>query len=122
MLFPYRNGREAKRIPPPVQEYMRRRFMLRWEYINQLRCLENAGVVNDTPVTLLRVFSPLQARREHLALRAYKDLDGYPELLLFEGYIDNQGNAYFRDRRTMSYVVQTPTHQPPQDPHQPRRS
>lgn len=119
MLFPHRNGREAKRLPAPVQEFMRRRFMLRWEYVNQLRCFENAGVVNDRPVTLLRVFSPLQARREHLVIRGYTDLDGHPELLLFEGYIDGEANTYLRDRRTMSYLVQTPAQHSRQRPRQP---
>ena len=109
MLFAYRNSREAKRLPTPVRECMRRRFVLRWEYINQLRCVENAGVVNEKPVTLLRVFNPHQARREHLVIRAFTDLDAHPELLLFEGYIDGEANAYLKDRRTMSYVVKTST-------------
>jgi len=99
--FWQRNG--AKRLPKPVQEYMRQEFMLRREYLTELRCFEYDGVIHEKPVRCIRIFSPHLAQEQHISIRTNEDLDQHPEVLLYEGYIDAQGNAYINDQRTMSY-------------------
>lgn len=44
----HKNG--AKRLPRPVQEYMKRWFTLLPEYLDLLRCFEYDGLVNEKRV------------------------------------------------------------------------
>lgn len=94
----HKNG--AKRLPKPVQEYMKRRFMLLPEYLGLLRCFEYDGLVNEKRVRCIRIFSPNRAREHRLLITTNQDLGQYPEMLLFEGYINSQGGVYVADRRS----------------------
>lgn len=93
----HKNG--AKRLPRPVQEYMKRRFNLLPEYISLLRCLEYDGRVNEKRVRRIRIFNRNRAVEQHLSITTNQDLEQHPEMLLFEGYIDSQSSVYVADRR-----------------------
>jgi hypothetical protein len=93
-----RNG-EARRLPKPIQDYMRYRFMLLPEYLGLLRCFEYQGEVNGKSVRRISIFSPNRVEEKHFVIKTRQDLEQHPEMLLFEGYIDRQGNAYVADRR-----------------------
>lgn len=92
-----KNG--AKKLPRPVQEYMKRGFMLLPEYLGLLRCFEYDGQVNEKLVRCIRIFSPNRAQEHHLSITTNQDLGQHLEMLLFEGYIDSYGNVYVADRR-----------------------
>jgi len=91
---------EVKRVPEPVLKYMRRRFMLPTLYICSLRCFEGDGMHQGERVKKLRIFSPMLSSSFGITLKKSMDLDGHPELLLFEGYIDRSGHVYVADRRS----------------------
>ena len=93
----HKNG--AKKLPRPVQEYMKRRFTLLPEYLSLLRCFEYDGQVNEKRVRCIRIFSPNRAQEHYLSIMTNQDLGQHPEMLLFEGYIDRQGGIYVADRR-----------------------
>ena len=100
MFFKRNNHKnEAKKLPRPVHEYMRHRFIFLSEYLDTLRCFEYDGIVNGKEVSCIRIFSPYRAKEQHLNIRTRMDLDQHPEMLLFEGYIDRQGSVYVADRR-----------------------
>ena len=99
MRLHWRNEDEVKRLPRAIHEYMRRRFTLLPEYLELLRCFEYTGQVNDKQVRRISIFSPNKAREKQLLIKTIQDLEQHPELLLYEGYIDSQGNAYVADRR-----------------------
>jgi len=94
------HGDEDRRLPKPIQDYMRHRFMLLPEYLELLRCFEYDDQINGKMVRHIRIFSPNKAREKNLAIRTRQDLESYPEMLLYEGYIDSQGKAYVADRRS----------------------
>jgi hypothetical protein len=94
---------EAKKIPKPVHEYMKHRFHFLPEYLDTLKCFEYSSQVNGKSVRRLRIFSPAGAQEQHLEINSNLDLERHPELLLYEGYIDYQGNAYVADRRAPLY-------------------
>jgi len=100
-----RNENEAKRLPGVIQEYMRRRFILSSDYLRSLRCFEYDGQVKGKQVRRIIIFSPSIAYEKKLLVKTRQDLEQHRELLLFEGYIDNAGNAYVADRRTPSSRV-----------------
>jgi hypothetical protein len=106
MRIPFRSEGEAKRLPRGVREYMTRRFIFLPEYLDLLRCFEYDGVVNEKQVRRVRIFSPNRAREQHISIRTNLDLEQHPEMLLFEGYVDRQGNVYVADRR--SPIGETP--------------
>jgi len=100
MFFKRNNyNSKAKKLPRPVHEYMRHRFIFLSEYLDTLRCFEYNEVVNGKKVRCVRIFSPYRAEEQHLSIRSRVDLEQHPEMLLFEGYIDRQGSVYVADRR-----------------------
>lgn len=99
MILSFRQKTEAKSLPEEAQRYLRRRFMLQREYIEGLRCFESDGYFRDQPVKQLFVFSPILARRSHLAIRTSSDLEQHPEVMAFEGRMDDDGEVFFSDRR-----------------------
>ncbi len=99
MHFHLRNNEEPRRLPKVVQDYMIRRFVLLPEYLGLLRCFEYDGEVNGKQVRRVSMFSPSKAEETHILIKNRHDLEQHPEMLLFEGYIDKQGNAYAADRR-----------------------
>ena len=86
---------------------MRRRFDLLPEYPDVLRCFEYDGLVNNKHVRCIRNFSPYKAEEHNLSIRTSLDLEQHPEMLLYEGHIDSQGNAYVADRRALLRLAKT---------------
>lgn len=97
--FGFREKTDARRIPEPVQEYLRKRFLLRPEYIGELRCFGNEGMLDGQTVMQVHIFSPALAKRKGLVVRDKGDLQSHPEVLFFEGYISARGRVYLADRR-----------------------
>ena len=102
-----RNENKDKRLPRAIREYMRRRFDLLPEYLELLRCFEYDGQVNGKQVRRISIFSPNKAGEKKLLIKTRQDLEQHPEILLYEGHVDNQGNAYVADRRAPSSRVKT---------------
>jgi len=99
-LFCFWKNNEIKRVPEPVLQYMKRRFLLPTLYISGLRCFEHEGTFRREPVMQIRIFDPFLAGTLGLTIRKRSDLDKHPELLQFEGYIDRKGQVYIADRRS----------------------
>ncbi len=95
-----RHGGEVRRLPKPIQDYIRRTFSYTPEALTLLRCFEYNGEVKGKQVKRISVFSPVSAEEKHLIIKTRQDLEQYHDILLFEGYIDRQGKAYVADRRT----------------------
>jgi hypothetical protein len=101
----HKNG--AKKLPKPVQEYMKRRFTFLPEYLDLLRCFEYDSMVNEKRVRCIRIFSFNKAREQHLSITTNQDLEQHPEMLLFEGHFDSQGSVYVADRRAPIRLVKS---------------
>ena len=82
-----------------MQEYMRKRFILSLDYLSGLRCLEYDGMAGEKPVKRFKIFDPGEVRKKVGRVKTIQDLDQHPEVLMFEGYIDQSGAAYAADRR-----------------------
>ncbi|HEY33602.1 MAG TPA: hypothetical protein G4O10_10945 [Dehalococcoidia bacterium] len=95
-----RNG-HSRKLPRPIHDFMRRRFGVLPEYLENLRCFEFEGVVNDDKkVKRYRIYSPTKAQQQKIDITALFDLERHPDMLLYEGYIDKEGRAYVADRRS----------------------
>jgi len=89
---------EAGRLPRPVKEYMRRKFDLLPEYLDTLRYFECDRPDNEKEVIHVCIFSPYIGQEHNLTIRTGLDLEQHPEMVLYEGHIDSQGNIYIADR------------------------
>jgi hypothetical protein len=90
---------QVRKLPRPVQDFMRHKFNLPAEYLGILRCLENVRSANGNQATSISIFSPVRAREHHLAIKTVADLGRYPEMVLFKGHIDSRGGVDIADRR-----------------------
>jgi hypothetical protein len=91
---------QVRKLPKPVQEYMRRKFNLPAEYLDILRCLKKAGANGGEPdIINISIFSPVRVREHRLVIKGTEDLRRYPEMVLFKGRIDSRGGVYIADRR-----------------------
>ena len=95
-----RHHSEAKRLPKPIQEYMKKRFMLSDSYLKMLRCFEYEGVVGEKPVRRFGIFEADETDNKSTAVKMVSVLDKNSKMILFEGYIDKDGKAYVADRRS----------------------
>src|SRR4030042_3532342 len=90
---------QVRKLPRIVQDFMRQKFNLPAEYLDILRCLENAGADNGNQATSISIFSPVRAREHRLTIKTAADLGRYPEMVLFKGHIDSHGSIEITDRR-----------------------
>ena len=93
------NKSQVRKLPKPVQDYMRRKFNLPSEYLGILRCLKQTGSNGKDQTTNLSIFNPVRVQENRLVIKTVQDLKRYPEMVLFKGRIDNQGGVYIADRR-----------------------
>jgi hypothetical protein len=66
--------------------YMYRRHGLNGEALIPLRRVESDGMVDDKPVTMIRIFDPDTAKEKGVSIEDYQSLDNHPDLILHEGY------------------------------------
>jgi len=104
-----RHQGEAKRLPKPIQEYMKKRFMLSDSYLKMLRCVEYEGIVGEKQVRRFSIFGINESDNKPVMIKTKSDLDKNPKMVLFEGYIDKAGKAYAADRRSPKTGKKTPT-------------
>jgi hypothetical protein len=95
-----RHHDEAKRLPKPIQEYMKKRFMLSDSYLKMLRCFEYEGVVGEKPVRRFGIFGIGETENKAATVKMESVLDKNSKMIQFEGYIDKDGKAYVADRRS----------------------
>jgi hypothetical protein len=58
-----------------------------------IRCVEMADVRNGIKVKMLRVFSLRDAEQQGITIAGWDTFDQHPELILFEGYLDDNNAA-----------------------------
>lgn len=59
-------------------------------------------------VKRVSIFSPMLAEEENIVLKTHEDFIKNPSMVLFEGYIDGQGNPYATDRRMPKHIRKNP--------------
>jgi len=99
MHFEFWHRSMARKLSPQVKAYMEHKFDLIPEYLSELRCFQHQGLLKEKPVTYLRIFNPWLAKERGIEPKAYADLDRYPELVLYEGHVAENGEVYMADRR-----------------------
>ena len=71
---------------------------------NEIRCVERDGFLEGKgKVNFLRIFRPKEAASKGIEVTAWETFDQHPELILFEGYLNNYTNeAYLEKKQNFS--------------------
>ena len=65
----------------------------------EVRCVERKGTKDGMPVTFMRVFRLKEAAEKGVVVTGWETFDEHPELLLFEGYLTVQNQAFLERKR-----------------------
>jgi len=74
------------------------------ERASMLQMVESRGRFSDRKVTYIRVFDPALVAARGLSIRAFKDLDPHPDVVLRSGHIESDGSVFL----TRAARVQAP--------------
>ncbi|MFH1775343.1 MAG: hypothetical protein ABH839_01605 [Chloroflexota bacterium] len=87
----WRSRETPRDIAPWAFTYMVVTLGVDSDYLNQLKCVERVGFEGGVLVNLIRVFDP-RALPPGVRIEDFASLDGYPELILYEGYREKEGD------------------------------
>ena len=65
----------------------------------QMKCVEQDGVLDGRPVTFIRVFRPAEAKQKNVLVTGWETFEEHPDLILFEGYLTRNNEAYLERRK-----------------------
>ena len=87
--------------PRNVLPYLEERFHLLPKEMAKLQCVGCRGSVGRLPVVLIRIWDRAEAYQRGITVKRYQDLDGYPELMRFEGHVFRDGLVHLRNGETI---------------------
>ncbi len=83
----WQGGEGAKDIPQLAYLHLVTVLKADPDYVSQLRCVQQTNFVGDVLVDLIRIFDPKVAEKT-VKIKSFASLDQYPDLILYEGYIE----------------------------------
>jgi len=89
-------NKAISKINGAIVGYMIGRYNISLDDLQKLKRVERELVIGDKPVgiIMIRIFDPEAVKERGVTVDGYRSLDGYPELILFEGhYRDVDGEA-----------------------------
>jgi hypothetical protein len=67
---------------------------------SDIRCVDKPGTLDKgIPVTLLRVFRLSEVAKKGITVNGWETFDQNPDLILFEGYLNEQNNEAHLERK-----------------------
>ena len=67
---------------------------------NRIRCVEREGFLEGKgKVRFLRVFDTQEIKRKGIQIEGWESFDKYPELVLFEGYLQSSSNQAHLEKK-----------------------
>jgi hypothetical protein len=94
-----RNGRVH--WPENMVAYLEKEFHLLPKDMVALRCVRRQSSFGGLPVTFVRICDLALACEQGITVKDYRDLDGHPELVLFEGYVLKDGTVHLRKKEAV---------------------
>lgn len=65
----------------------------------EMRCVEREDTLDGRRVTFMRIFKPREAEEKGITVTGWETFDQHPELILFEGHLDEANNAHLERKR-----------------------
>ncbi|UCB43239.1 MAG: hypothetical protein JSV77_00915 [Dehalococcoidales bacterium] len=95
-------GKERQYWPGNVVEYLEDKLDVSPEDMVSLQCVTISGSFGGYNVSIIRIFDRIEAARRELTVRSYHDLDEYPELIVFEGYVFKNGPVHLYKKKLIA--------------------
>jgi hypothetical protein len=73
--------------------------------------LQQRGSYSSRKVSYFRVYDPVRAAERRVAVHAFNDLDGHPELVLIAGHMEQDGSVALTRREANLQAAATPRSQ-----------
>ena len=93
-------GNEYVQWPQNMLPYLEKRFHLLPKDMAALHCVRHRGILERSPVNFVRLYNRAMAHEQDIIVKSYYDLDEYPELVLFEGYIFKGGTVHLKKKES----------------------
>ena len=84
--------------PENVLDYLEKEFHLLPKEMAALQYVERRRSIGRLHAHFIRVCDRVVAQERGISIRGYRDLDKYPELVLFEGYVLEGGLVHLRKK------------------------
>ncbi len=94
---------KPKTVPKTVQEFMAKEFNLSRIYLKDLCYFEKNTFLDNRWLKKIRITSRNLLRQTNLKIREYVDLDSHPDIVLYDGYIEDNKKIHVNDKRVVSY-------------------
>ena len=107
-MFPFRH-RSAPRYPS-IRQALAAAGVPSAADASKLTVLERHGSYSGRPVTYFVAFDPSQAVDRAVEVRAFRDLDAYPDLVLGSGHVERDGPVVLTTRPSQDRAA--PTREP----------
>ena len=91
MVWLWKGGESPKRIPDWAYTYLVVVLKADPDRLTLLKCVEQPDYLEKRPVNLIRIFNPEEAHGHDI--REFGSLDQHPELILYEGYKEIEGEG-----------------------------
>jgi len=63
-----------------------------------IRCVDKPAVKNGSNIILIRIFSLRDVEKKGINITGWETFDQHPDLVMFEGYLDDDNKAYLESR------------------------
>ncbi len=107
-MFPFRH--RSTPCYPTIRQALAADGLTSATDATKLSVLERRGPYSGRPVTFFRAFDPSQAATRAIEVRAFRDLDAHPDLVLGSGHVEREGHVVVAGGPKQGLA--TPTRQP----------
>ena len=92
------NPNSGARWPQNVLPYLENKYHLLPKEMLHLQCTRYQKKNNGMPMNFIRIFDRERAWEQGVNIKKYRDLDGHPQLVLFEGFILKNGTVHLHKK------------------------
>jgi hypothetical protein len=85
-------GDSPRDIPIPINIYLVTRLNIDPDYLSRLKCVLQLDFVGNALVRFFRIFDP-DSVPPSVKIQNFASLDQRPELIIYEGHIDLEGES-----------------------------
>ena len=91
----------CRQWPKNLTNCLKNEFQLSPEDMESLQWVTLSGSFGGFSVSVVRIFNHVEAQKSGLTVSDYHDLDEHPEMIVFEGYVFEDGPVHLRQKESL---------------------
>ena len=92
---------DCRQWPKNLTNCLKNEFQLSPEDMESFQWVTLSGSFGGFSVSVVRIFNHFEAQESGLAVNDYHDLDEHPEMIVFEGYVFEDGPVHLRKKESL---------------------